>query len=479
MSLGLKTVRGVLWNLAEQFSRRGTNVLVTLLLAYFLTPEDFGLIAMMALFLALGQSLMNSGFREALIRLEDATEADYTTAFCANVLLGLVSYGLLFALAPFIAEFYDEPRLTELVRVTSLSVIIMSFQVVQVASLSRALNFKVQLKASFPASVLSGITALLLAYLGMGVWALVAQMVLNSLIHTVLLWFLEAWRPRASFSKDVLKRLYGFGYKLFFAGALDTTFKNLYVLVVAKVFAASTAGLYFFATKLKELLMAQLLQAVQNVTYPALASVQSDPVRLKQGYRKIVILMTFVIFPVLIFLAALAEPLFVLLLPSKWHGAVPYFQLLCIASILLPLHSINLNILKVKGRSDLFLYLEIVKKIMSGLVLYLTYEHGVIAILLGQIATSMLSYLPNSYFSKRLLDYGIIEQLKDVLPILAVASVFGGVTYTIVNILGTSNALLSTLVIGPFFALTFFLAMVVFSFEIRTYALQVIQRKAS
>ncbi|PHR93457.1 MAG: flippase [Leeuwenhoekiella sp.] len=421
MSLTAKTTNGVLWNFAEQLARRGVGILVTLLLARFLVPEDFGLVAMMSVFLALGSSLMESGFREALIRLENVTQEDYATAFYANILLGLVSYVVLFVTAPVIAAFYEEPRLVELIRVASLTIIIMSFQAVQVASLTRKLNFRAQLTASLPSSLISGAIAVYLAYIGGGVWALVSQIVLNAALHTALLWKLEGWRPTRDLSWPSLKAMYNFGYKLFLAGILDTVFQNLYVIVIAKVFSAPVAGLYFFANKIKELIVQQLVTSIQRVTYPALASVQTDNARLKAGYKKIVILMTMLLYPTILFIAALAEPIFQLLLPEKWHSAVPYFQLLCIATLMIPLHSVNLNILKVKGRSDLFLYLEITKKTLGGLVLLISYRYGVYAILLGQVIISIINYLPNSFFSMRLLGYGVKEQISDFVPTLIIS----------------------------------------------------------
>lgn len=433
MSLTARTTTGILWNLSEQFAKRGVSILVTLLLAKFLVPEDFGLVAMMAVFLTLGQTLMDSGFREALIRLESVRQEDYATAFYANLALGLVSYGILYVAAPVIAEFYEEPRLVTLIRVSSLTVVITSFQVVQVASLSRELNFKVQLKASFPAGVISGILAVCLAYLGMGVWALIIQMLLNAIVHTTLLWVLEGWRPTRQFSWPSIGVMYNFGYKLFLSGILDTIFQNLYVIVIAKIFSAQVAGLYFFAQKIKELIVQQLVTSIQKVTYPALASLQSDEVRLKRGYKNIVVLMSTTLFPGILFIAVVAGPVFELLLPDKWLPAVPYFQLLCIATIMLPLHSVNLNILKVKGRSDLFLYLEVIKKTINVLTLLATYRYGVYAILAGQIATSVINYLPNSYFSSKLLGYGIGEQIRDFVPVLAISIFSGGLGYFLVG----------------------------------------------
>ncbi|MBE0508068.1 MAG: lipopolysaccharide biosynthesis protein [Marinospirillum sp.] len=435
MSLTAKTTIGILWNFSEQLLRRGVGLVTTLLLAYFLAPEAYGLVAMMAVFIAIATSLMDSGFRQALIRLKEATDLDLSTAFYANLTLGLFAYTALYFAAPLIATFYEEQRLVLLIRVTGLVVLVNAFQVVQIALFHRQMNFKAQLKASFPAALASAVVAVLLAYKGAGVWALVAQMITAALITVILLWLMSEWRPKWCFSKSSLKSMYNFGYKLFLSGFLDIVFKNLYVVVIAKLFSASVAGLYFFAEKMRELILSQLVGAIQNVTYPALASVQDDNVRLKAGYRKVIAVTTFLLFPALMLLAALAEPLFQFLLPEKWWGAAPYLQLLCISGLLYPLHAINLNILKVKGRSDLFLYLEILKKIMVVAVIFVSYRYGVIGILIGQIVTSVLAYLPNSYFAARLINYPAREQIKDFVPGLLLSMLLGGLVYTAVQIL--------------------------------------------
>lgn len=417
-----KTLTGVAWNLAEQFAVKGISILVTLLLAYFLSPEDFGLMAMMTVFISIASSLMDSGFRQALIRLPDATQVDFNTAFYANILLGFTSYLILFLAAPLISGFYDETRLTTLIRVAGLVVIINTFQVVQYACLSRVMNFKVQFRAAFPASLISAVIAVGMAYLGFGVWALITQMLISNLIVAIFLWLQNLWRPTLEWSADSLKSMYHFGYKLFLSGLLDTGFKNMYVVVIAKLFTTSIAGLYFFADRIKELLIYQLVGAIQKVTYPALATIQNDKQRLKQGYRKIIAVSGFIIFPLVLFFAALVEPIFHLLLPEKWWSSILYIQLMCIASVLVPIHSVNLNILKVLGRSDLFLGLEIVKKIVAVMIFLLSFRYGVVGILMGQILSSVLAYLPNSYFSKQLVNYPVTEQLRDFLPGLFLAA---------------------------------------------------------
>lgn len=422
MTLSQKTITGIIWNFAEQMGRRGIGVVITLLLARFLVPADYGLVAMMAVFLAVATTLMDSGFKQALIRFQGAEQVDFNTAFYANLCLGVLSYFLLFMAAPFIADYYNEARLAILIRVAGLNILINAFQVVQGAILTRAMNFKGQLQASIPAGIISGLVAVCLAYMGLGVWALVTQTILSSLLNTILLWRIQGWRPTLSFSRQSLDRMYNFGYKLFLSGLLDNIFKNIYVIVISKIFSANTAGLYFFANRLKDIVIAQFVSSIQNVTYPALSSMQADDKRLKAGYRKVIQVTTFILFPGMLFMAALAKPLFNVLLPTKWLPSVTYLQLMCIAGILYPLHSINLNILKVKGRSDLFLYLEIIKKIMVMAILVISFRYGVIGILIGQIISSTLAYIPNSYFSAKLINYSVREQMADFMPALALSS---------------------------------------------------------
>ncbi|MCO6441318.1 MAG: lipopolysaccharide biosynthesis protein [Nitrococcus mobilis] len=424
-----KTATGVLWNFLQQLSQRGIGILVTLILAHFLVPADFGLMAMLSVFITVAGSLMESGFKQALIRKKDALQKDFNAAFYANIFLGLLSYGLLFIIAPAVAAFYNEPRLTDLIRAVGVSIPITSFQVVQIANLSRSLNFKTQLKATVPATIASGFIAISLAYFGFGVWALVAQTLMVSALTTLILWAMRLWQPTLEFSQQSLSSMLGFGYKLFLSDLLNIVFKNLYIVVIAKLFSAPVAGFYFFAEKIKDLIINQLVLSIMTVTYPALATIQDKDARLKTALRNVIQVTTFLLFPAMLFLAALAEPLFHVVLPDTWLPAAVYLQLMCIAALLYPLHSINLNILKIKGRSDLFLYISIIKKLITFLILLISLPHGVIGILIGQIAASILSYIPNSYYSVKLINYSVREQLADILPGLFLSVFIAGVIY--------------------------------------------------
>ncbi|WP_447045824.1 lipopolysaccharide biosynthesis protein [Vreelandella sp. H-I2] len=476
--LKMKTVHGVLWSFIEQLLRRGVSFLVTLLLARFLVPEDFGLLAMMAVFIAITNSLMDSGIKQALIRKKDASQVAFNTAFYTNLVFGIFAYALLFGVAPWVAEFYEEPHLTLLIRVLGVVVLINSFQLIQSAILSKELNFKTQLKASVPASVLSGILAIILAQQGAGVWALIAQMVVSSLLLSIILWYVQRWRPTLSYDFSIFKEMYLFGYKLFLANLLNIIVKNLYIIVIAKVFSAGAAGLYFFANRIKELVVEQLVTAVQKVTYPALSTMQDDDVRLKAAYRKVLKLTTFILFPTLLMIAVLAEPIFLVLFSERWLPAVIYLQLMCIAALLYPLHSINLNILKVKGRTDVYLGISVFKKIVICAVLFVTYRYGIVAILCGQIAQSIFSYIPNGYYSSQLIKYRMKEQVLDILPGLLLSLAVCLVVYSLSQLL-TLEPVWKLLMLGSTGSLTYILFAKLLNFEAYNMAEELFLQKFS
>lgn len=424
-SLTQKTFIGVLWNFTEQVLRRGVQGIVTVILAFLLLPSDFGLVAMLAIFIALGNSLIDSGFKQALIRLDNPSQQDFNTAFYANIVFSVLAFIILFVAAPYIALFYEEPILLDLVRALSFTLIINAFQVVQVASISREMQFKKLLLVNVPAAVISGGVAVGLAFLDYGVWSLVVQMLVSSFLLTVFLWLVGGWRPTLSLSKTSFITLYQFGYKLLLSEVIVRIVQNLYISMIAKYFSATVAGYYFFANKIQEILVIQLVIALQNVTFPALSKIKNDDEKLKYAYRKIVKIMVFTLYPIIIVAAVLSDIMFKVIFPEKWWDAALYLQLLLLGSILIPLHAINLNILTVKGRSDLFLYLEIIKAIMLISILFISLPYGIEGVLIGGIVFSILAYIPNSFFSVKLIGYSIREQLFDFMPALLLSSWVG------------------------------------------------------
>ena len=426
-----KTVTGIFWYFLQQFSYFGVQGATTFILAWFLVPEDFGLMAMVTIFFSLGVTLMDSGISQAIIRKKEVGQTDYSTAFFTNLGLGILAYALPFAAAPAIANFYNEPVLSSIVRVAGLVVIINSFQLIQIADLTRKMDFRVQFRVTLPTSLLSGVVAVALAGLGFGVWSLVAQMVIAAFAVTVLYWITNSWRPTLEFSMESFHEMFGFGSKLFLSGLISTAYSNIYIVVIGKIFTALEAGYFYFVQQITALVVTLLCGVVQHVTYPALATLQDDDASLKESFRNIIQTVVYVLFPGLIALIVLADPLFRIVLKSEWLPAIPYLQLVCISSLMYPLHAINLNILKVKGRSDLFLYLEVFKTVLGLVILFISLPYGVIGILVGLIVSSVLSFVPNAFFTKSLIGYTIPEQVRDVVPTFLVASVMGLLIYII------------------------------------------------
>lgn len=415
-SLRDKTFINIIWNFSEQIFSKGFVFLTTVVLAWFLVPEDYALVAMLAVFISLSTVLVDAGLSQALIRQLKVSKLDLNTVFYTNLGLSVFLYFLLYGLAPLIADFYSEERLVELIRVVSLSVFFQAFIVVQKTVLSRALNFKLQLKVVLPAAILSSILAILLAYLGYGVWALIFQILFNSVFLAIFYWLLRMWRPSLQFSFLSLKLLWGFSRFIVIDSLMSVPFKNMYLIVLPKYFAAGPVGLYFLSEKIKEVITMLIIQSVQSVAYPVLSQIQDDNVRLKQGYRKVISAATFLTFPVTFFVATLSPVVLEVFLPEEWFGAVIYLQLMCFALILYPLNSLNLNVLKVKGRSDLVFYVGIYKKLVAISIFAYTVQFGIYEVLVGQIISSLINYIPNAYYSNKLINYSIKEQIQDFLP---------------------------------------------------------------
>ena len=431
-----KTLSGIAWNFLERFLSRGFNVIITLLLAWFLSPEDYALIAMVIVFVALSQVIVDGGFGHALIRKKNTTREDYNTVFYTNIFLSIFIYSLLYFCAPFIANFYGEQTLVSIIRVVGVSVFFNALTVVQQSVLQKKMLFKLQLKVQLPAVVISSCTALILAYFSFGVWALISQIVVNAFFVALLYWRLNIWRPRRIFSIQSLQELFSFSSFLMMESLLAVPFKNMYNIILPKFFASSIVGIYFFAEKIKELVLSQLVQSIQTVVYPALATLQDEKNRLKDGFRQVVLIMSFVLTAFLLFLSALTESVFGALFPIRWYEAIPFVQILCIAALFYPLNALNLNIMKVVGKTNLILYVGLYKKILGIIIFSITLLfNDIIVVLYGQIIFSILGYIPNSYYASRLIGYSVYEQLLDFLPSLTLSSIVAIFVYFLQSIL--------------------------------------------
>ena len=428
MSDGLKSkaLRGLFWSFSQIVGQQGIQAVVLIILARLLMPDEFGLIAMLTIFIVVAKSFVDSGFGEALIQKKDATYLDECSIFYFNISLGAAMAGLLCLAAPWIAAFYGRPVLTPLTRVLSLNVMISAFGIVQTARLAKRIDFKTQMKVGMTAVALSGPIGIIMAYQGFGVWSLVAQSLGSNLSRTALLWVFHRWRPAWTFSFASLRTMFPFGSKLLFSGLLDVVFSNLYLIVIGKMYSAANLGFYSRAKSLQQLPVSFLSASVGRVTFPIFSSVQDDKARLKRGIRKALATISMLNFPMMIGLAVVAKPLVLVLLTDKWLPCVPYLRLFCAAGLLYPLHAINLNVLKAQGRSDLFFRLEILKKSLVVIAVAITYRWGISAMICGGIATSCSSYYLNVYYTGKLLDYSVTEQIRDVFPCLMLASMMGG-----------------------------------------------------
>lgn len=427
-SLKSKTVKGVVWSSIERFSTQGVQFLIMIIMARLLTPKDYGLIGMLAIFLAVAQSLIDSGFSQALIRKQDRTDVDNSTVFYFNIVVSSALYLILFIAAPFVADFYNQPELTSVMRVVCLGVILNSLAVVQRALLTVRIDFKTQAKASLSAAVISGCIGIVLAYCGFGVWSLVVQQLLNLSVNTLLLWIFSKWRPIAVFSWKSFHELFAFGSKLLASGLLDTLYRNIYPIVIGKLFSASSLGHYTRAQQFSEFPSSNVTGIIQRVTYPILCGIQDETERLEAVYRKFLKLSAFIIFPLMIGMSAVARPFIDIVLGTQWGFCGQLLQIICFAMMWYPIHAINLNLLQVKGRSDLFLRLEIIKKILGITVLCITAPFGLVVMCYGQIFNSIVALVINTYYTGKLINVGFIRQMKDLLPtILLSLTMFGAI----------------------------------------------------
>lgn len=417
-SLKGKTAKGVLWSSVERFSTQGVQFVIMIVMARLLTPKDYGLIGMLAIFLAVSQSLIDSGFSQALIRKQYRTETDNSTVFYFNLVVGAVLYLLLFLSAPLVADFYETPELTAVMRVACIGVVINSFAVVQRALLTVNIDFKTQAKASFSAAFFSGCVGICMAYSGLGVWALVIQQLLNLSINTGLLWLFSSWRPKRLYSWQSFRELFAFGSKLLVSGLLSTLYGNIYTIVIGKLFSASNLGHYTRAQHFAEFPSSNLTGILQRVTYPVLCSIQEDDKRLEKVYRKFLKLSAFVVFPLMLGLSAVAHSFIQVTIGEQWKFCSVLLQIICFSMMWYPIHAINLNLLQVKGRSDLFLRLEIIKKIMGISVLCVTASFGLVWMCYGQIFNSITALIINTYYTGKLIHIGFLKQMRDLLPTL-------------------------------------------------------------
>ena len=428
-SLKGKTIHGVIWSLIDNVSSSGVIFFVGIILARLLTPEEYGVMAMVSIFIAISNSIIDSGFSSALIRKVKVKPIEYNTVFYFNLLISLLL--CLFFISPFIALFFREPILCEVMRVIGLILIINALSIIPYTIFVREINFKTQTIISLIASVGSGVIGVWMAFSGQGVWSLVGQQLGRQCLNTLFLWFFCHWKPTVSFSMTAFKEMFGFGSKLLLSGLLDTIYKDIYYIVIGRCFSSSILGQYTRAKQFSMVFSTNLTTVVQRVSFPVLSSIQDDSIRLREAYRKVIKSTMLVSFACMLGLAAIAKPLLILLISDKWLPAVYFLQIVCFSNMLYPLHAINLNILKVKGRSDVFLKLEVIKKVLAIFPILVGVYLGIEMMLWGSVIISVISYFLNAYYSASLINYSVYEQLKDIFPSFIVSLGVGFLMWSI------------------------------------------------
>ena len=463
MSEGLRSqsLSGIKWSAIERFAVQGIQFVIGLILARLLTPSDYGIIGMLAIFMAISQTIIDSGFSKALIQKQDRTEIDFSTAFFFNIVVGFVCYVILFVASPYIAAFFKEPILKDVLRVLAINLFLNSLAVVPVAKLSINVDFKTQSKASIISTLLSGTLGIVLAYRGVGVWALVAQSVSHSFVNVLLLWCLLKWKPMWKYSWISFKSLFGYGGNILVAGIISTIYSNINTLVIGKFYTPKDLGYFTRGQQFPSLLSSNLTSIIQRVTFPILSKIQDDNQRLASVYRDYIKISSMGIFFLLVFLAYIAKPLITFLLTDKWIDAVIYLQVFCYAMMFDHISAINLNFLYVKGKTNLVLRLEFIKKALAFILLLISISFGVLAICLSQVVYTQIAIFINTYYTGKFLNLGYIKQLRDYIPYLIIAHIACFPTYLIRSIDGLHPIV--SIILGGIVAVVLYVAILYFS----------------
>ena len=414
-SLRNKTVRGVTWSFVDSIAGQGITFLVGLILARLLTPSEYGLVGIITIFIAVFNSIVDSGFSSALVRKSDANDVDYNTVFIINIVVSIALYSVLFVSAPAISRFFSQPQLASLLRVMGVIVLINAVAIIQRTIFIKNLDFKTQTKVSLISSIFSGVIGISMAIGGYGVWSLAGQQISRQLLNTTFLWIFSSWLPKMQFSLRSFKDLFNFGWKLMVSCLIDTIWREGSQIVIGKCYSPYSLGQYTRAKQFADLCSSNLTSVVQKVSYPVLSSIQDDRVRLKSAYQKVIKITMLLTFVLMLGIAACAETMIYVLVGEQWLDCVPMLQIICTYGMLYPLHALNLNMLQVQGRSDLFLKLEIIKKIVALGPLLLGVFVDIYWMLVGTLVTGIISYYLNAYYSGPFLNYSIKEQVKDIL----------------------------------------------------------------
>lgn len=409
-------IKGVVWSAVDKFAVQFGQFVVGILLARILLPEDFGLIGMLAIFITLSQTFIESGLGTGLIQRQNRSEVDFSTLFLFNLAVSGFFYLLLFLSAPFIASFFEQPQLTDLTRILGLILFLNAFAIVQRTKLTIAIDFKSIAKSNVIGMITGGLCGVIAAVNGYGVWSLVIQMLIGSFASSLSLWLLSNWTPSIIFSKESFKSLFGYGSKLLMAGLYAQILNNVYNICLGKFYPTASLGYYTKAKSFADVSAGTVVSIIQQATFPILATVQHDKEKLVSIYSRMIRMSAFLIIPLMTMIALLAKPIVILLLTEKWISLIPLLQWIVFSRLFLPMSSLNMNLLNAVGRSDLFLKVDLSKLPLTLVVMAITIPLGVKAIVIGHVVTSAIFFVINAYLPGKFYGYGAIKQLKDMLP---------------------------------------------------------------
>lgn len=423
--MGDQMLGGVFWSAVDRLGQNGVRFCVQIFLARLLAPEQFGLVAMVSVFTVIAKGVTDAGFSQAIIQKKDLCHLDLCTVFYFNLLLSVGLWLTLWFSAPVIASFYSQPELVDILRCISGVVVFDALGRVHLSQMTKKLHFRQLVKVTLIPALISGVVAIALAASGWGVWALVMQMLVQSALYSLCLWFSSPFRPSLEFSFVSLQSLFSFGSKLALAGFLNTVFQHIFTLVIGRVYGAADVGFYNRAVAFKELASRNLSAIVGRVTFPAYAQIQDDLPRLRRGFLRSLSVLSVLFFSLMALLAGVSEPFITFVIGEKWLPSVPYLSVLCIVGASYPIHVANLNLLKAVGASGVVLKLALIKKSMILIVLLITYRFGILVMIWGQVFTALLSFWVNAYYTRINVQVGYLEQLKILAPaVLLALSVF-------------------------------------------------------
>lgn len=468
-----KVISSLIWKFLERGGVQGVQFVLSIILARLVTPEDYGVIAILLVFIQIATVFIQSGFNTALIQKKDSDDLDFSSIFYLSFFVAGILYVLLFFTAPFVANFYKSELLTKLLRVISLTLFFGAINSVQNAYVSKTMQFRRFFFSSMGAVIGSGIVGIVMAYKGFGVWALVFQQLVRDFLICIILWFTVRWRPQLLFSFKRVKLLFSFGWKLLLSGILETVFRNIYNLIVGKIYNKETLGYFNRGQQFPQVIATNLDGSIQSVMLPTLSSHNEDVAEVKRITRRSISMSAFILMPCMFGLAAIAESLVKVLLTDKWLPCVPFLQLACISYAIYPIHTANLTGINALGRSDIFLKLEIIKKVITILNIVITIPFGIYAMAVGQVISTFISSFINAFPNKKLMNYTYIEQWKDLMPsfiisIIMAISVWGVHFIPLQNI----NLLIIQIIAGIFI---YILLCKIFKIEIYTYFINTIR----